>query len=62
MSVEDRRLYHEALAAMFPASIAVPISETRKIKPKKVFLVVVVVSNFCRSCLFLAARLLRLKR
>ena len=62
MSVEDRRLYHEALAAMFPASIAVPFSETWKIKPKKVFLIVVVVSNFCRSCLLLAARLLRLKR
>ena len=62
MSVEDRQLYHEALAAMFPANIAVPVSETRKIKPKKVFLIVVVVSNFCRSCLFLAARLLRLKR
>jgi hypothetical protein len=62
MSVEDRRLYHEALAAMFPASIAVPVGETRKIKPKKVFLIVVVVSNFCRSCLLLAARLRRLKR
>ena len=62
MSVEDRRLYHEALAAMFPASVAVSVSETRKIKPKKVVPIVVVVSNFCRSCLFLAARLLRLKR
>jgi hypothetical protein len=53
---------NEALAAMFPTSIAVPVSETPEIKPKKVFLIVVVVSNFCRSCLFLAARLLRLKR
>ena len=45
MSVED----HEALAAMFPASVAVSVSETRKIKPKKVWLIAVVVSNFCRS-------------
>jgi hypothetical protein len=62
MSVDDRRLYHEALAAMFPASIAVSVSEVRKTKPKKVLLIMVVVSNFCRSCLSLAARLFRLKR
>ena len=62
MSVEDRRLYHEALAALFPASIAVSVSEAPKIKPKKVRLIAVVVSNFCRSYLSLAARLLRLKR
>lgn len=62
MSVDDRRLYHEALAALFPASIAVSISEAPKIKPKKVWLIAVVVSNFCRSCLALAARLLRLER
>jgi hypothetical protein len=62
MSVDDRRLYHEALAAMFPASIAVSVSEAPKIKPKKAWLIAVVVSNFCRSYLSLAARLLRLKR
>jgi hypothetical protein len=62
MSVDDRWVYHEALAAMFPASIAVSVSEAREIKPKKVLLIVVVVSNFCRSCLSLAARLLGLKR
>jgi hypothetical protein len=62
MSVEDRRLYHEALAALFPAGIAVSVSEAPKIKPKKVWLIAVVVSNFCRSYLSLAARLLRLKR
>jgi hypothetical protein len=62
MSVDDRRLYHEALAAMFPASVAVSVSEAPKIKPKKVWLIVVVVSDFCRSCLALAARLFRLKR
>ena len=62
MSVDDRRLYHDALAAMFPASVAVSVSEAREIKPKKVWLIVVVISNFCRNCLALAARLLRPKR
>ena len=62
MSVDDRRLYHEALAAFFPASIAVSVSEAPKIKPRKMRLIAVVVSNFCRSYLSLAARLLRLKR
>jgi hypothetical protein len=61
MSVDDRRMYHEALAAMFPASIAVSVNEAPKIKPKKVWLIVAVVSKFCRSCLS-PARLLRLKR
>jgi hypothetical protein len=54
MSVEDRQLYHEALAAMFPASIAVPVSEAmtdrdRHQRPRG-------------SLLSLAARLLRLRR
>ena len=62
MSVDDRRLYHEALAALFPASVAVSVSEAPKIKPKKMRLIAVVVSNFCRSYLSLGARLLRLKR
>jgi hypothetical protein len=62
MSVDDRRLYHDALAALFPASIAVSVSEAPKIKPKKVWLIAVGVSNFCRSYLSLAGRLLRLKR
>jgi hypothetical protein len=53
MSVEDRQLYHEALAAMFPVNIAVPVSESvadngRSQRPR-------------RSCLSRAARLLRLK-
>ena len=61
MSVDDRRFYHEALAVVFPASIAVSINEAPKIKPKKVWLIVAVVSKFCGSCLSLA-RLLRLKR
>jgi len=62
MSVDDRRLYHEALAAMFPATIAVSVSKAPKIKPKKAWLIAVVLSNFCRSYLSLAARLLRPKR
>jgi hypothetical protein len=62
MSVDERRLYHEALAALFPASIPVSVSEPPKIKPKKVRLIAVVISNFCRNYLSLAARLLRLKR
>jgi hypothetical protein len=32
MSVDDRRLYHEALASVFPASIAVSVNEAWKIK------------------------------
>jgi hypothetical protein len=44
MSVDDRRLYHEALAAVFPESIAVFVSEAPKIKSRKVLLIVVVVS------------------
>jgi hypothetical protein len=44
MSVDDRRLYHEALAALFPPNIAVTVSEPRKIRHKKVWLIVVAVS------------------
>jgi len=45
MSMDDRRLYHEALAAVFPATIAVAVSEApRKIRYKKVLLIVGVVS------------------
>ena len=44
MSVDDRHLYHEALEALFPPGIAVSISEPRKIKHKKLWLIVVVVS------------------
>jgi hypothetical protein len=62
MSVEDRRLYHEALAAVFPANIAVSVSEPPKIKPKKMRRIVVIVGIFARSCLSLATRSLRLKR
>jgi len=61
MSVDDRHLYHEALEAVFPPGIAVSVNEAPKIKPKKVWLIVAVVSKFCGSCLSLA-RLLRLKR
>ena len=41
MSVDDRHLYHEALEAVFPASIAVSVSEPPKIKRKKMLLMVV---------------------
>jgi len=44
MSVNDRRLYHEALEAVFPASIAVSVSEPQKIRREKVLPIVVVVS------------------
>jgi hypothetical protein len=44
MSVDDRRLYHEALAALFPVGIAVSVSEAPKIKPKRVLPIVIVVS------------------
>jgi hypothetical protein len=40
MSVDDRHLYHEALAAVFPPSIAVSVSESRKIGHKKALLIV----------------------
>ncbi len=52
MSVDDRRLYHEALAAMFPASIAVSVSEAPKIKLKKVWLIMVIVSAFAGAVYF----------
>jgi hypothetical protein len=52
MSVDDRRLYHEALAATFPASIAVSVSEAPKIKPKKVWLIVVIVGIFAGAVYF----------
>jgi hypothetical protein len=44
MSVDDRQMYHEALEALFPASIAVSVSETPKVKSKKVLLIVLIVS------------------
>jgi hypothetical protein len=46
MSVDDRHLYHEALAAVFPPSIAVSVSEPPKIRRKKVLLIIVGVSAF----------------
>ena len=46
MSVDDRRLYHEALAAVFPPNIAVSVNEPAKIRQKKVLLLVVGVSVF----------------
>ena len=56
MSVDDRHRYHEALAAMFPASIAVFSSDTQESVAGRGR------QCFWRSCLSLGARLLRLKR
>src|SRR5213078_2182268 len=39
MSVDDRHLYHEALEAVFPSSIAVSVSEPPKIRRKKTLLI-----------------------
>jgi hypothetical protein len=44
MSVDDRHLYHEALEAVFPPGIAVSVTEARKIRHRKVFLIALVVS------------------
>jgi hypothetical protein len=44
MSVDDRHLYHEALEAVFPSSIAVSVTESPKIRQKKVLLIAVGVS------------------
>ena len=44
MSVDDRRLYHEALESVFLPNIVVTVSEPRKIRHKKVLRIAVVVS------------------
>ena len=44
MSVDDRHLYHEALEAVFPSSIAVSVTESPKIRQKKVLLIAAGVS------------------
>jgi len=44
MSVDDRHLYHEALEAVFPSSIAVSVTEPPKIRQKKMLLIAVGVS------------------
>jgi hypothetical protein len=62
MSVDHRRLYHEALEALFPPGIAISTSETTKLRQNKLLLIVVVVGAFARNCLSLTRRLLRLKR
>jgi hypothetical protein len=41
MSVDDRHLYHEALAAVFPPNITVSVSEPPKIRRKKMLLMMV---------------------
>jgi hypothetical protein len=46
MSVDDRHLYHEALEAVFPSSIAVSVTESPKIRQKKVLLIVAALGVF----------------
>ena len=46
MSVDDRHLYHEALEAVFPSSVAVSVSEPRKIRHKKALLIVAALGVF----------------
>jgi hypothetical protein len=58
MSVDDRHLYHEALKALFPRDIALSATETLEVRRKKESQIAVAI----RSCLSLAARVLRLKR
>jgi hypothetical protein len=43
MSVDDRRLYHEALAALFPPGIAIHAGEPPKVRQKKGLLIGLVV-------------------
>ena len=52
MSVDDRHLYHEALAAVFPPNITVSVSEPPKVRQKKALLLVVGVSVFAGALYF----------
>ena len=59
MSVDDRHLYHEALEAVFPPSIAVPVTdgqsvtEARKVTHRKVLLVVVAAVSVLVGAIYL---------
>ena len=57
MSVDDRHLYHEALEALFPPDIVVSAGEVPGSNGKKESPIM----SAIRSCLFRAARLLRLR-
>jgi hypothetical protein len=61
MSVDDRHLYHEALEAVFPSSIAMSSAQAPNITEKKGLLVALLV-RLRRSFSSLAARLVQLKR
>ena len=52
MSVDDRHLYHEALEALFPPSIAVFTSEPPKSRRNKVWLIALVVSVLAGAVYF----------
>jgi hypothetical protein len=43
MSVDERRLYHDALAALLPSNVAVSVSEAGKIRQTKMFRALAVV-------------------
>jgi len=59
MSVDDRHLYHEALEAVFPPGIAVPVTEgqsvteARKVTYRKVLLVVVAAVSVLVGAIYL---------
>ncbi|SRR6266496_2167311 len=59
MSVNDRHLYHEALEAVFPPGIAVPVTEgqsvteARKVTYRKVLLVVVAAVSVLVGAIYL---------
>ena len=52
MSVGDRHLYHEALEAMFPPSIAVSVTEPRKTRQPTVLLIAFVLSVLAGAVYF----------
>jgi hypothetical protein len=58
MSVDDRHLYHEALAALFPPGIAVSAGKAREDDGKRES----PIAGAIRRCFSRAARVLRLKR
>jgi len=54
MSVDDRHLYHEALEALFPPSIAVSVNEAeaRKSRHQKVLIIALAVSVLAGAVYF----------
>jgi hypothetical protein len=52
MSVDDRRLYHEALAALFPPGIAIHTGEPSKVRQKKGLLIWAIVGILAVAAYF----------